>query len=187
MVKIFEFLQNKYNIKRQIHVGHFNLLILVRDQLHVRVRQSIIRTYEQKQIPKFCAFFTKIKRICGSSTCVSFEQVLLVSNSYIHDIYPRRGLNINGIYAQKQFTLEEGTKAQKGSRCIALLFLQPRRQMRVGGQRPAPAALPPGKTRYQLYRRLGGPQGRSRRMRKISPPPGFDPRTVQFLASRYTD
>jgi hypothetical protein len=27
-----------------------------------------------------------------------------------------------------------------------------------------------------LYRRLGGPQGRSRRVRKISPPPGFDPR-----------
>ena len=31
----------------------------------------------------------------------------------------------------------------------------------VGGQRHAPAALPPGKTRYPLYRRLGGPQGRS--------------------------
>ena len=27
--------------------------------------------------------------------------------------------------------------------------------MRVGGQRNAPAALPPGKTRYPLYRRLG--------------------------------
>ena len=27
----------------------------------------------------------------------------------------------------------------------------------VGGQRHAPAALPPGKTRYPLYRRLGGP------------------------------
>ena len=29
------------------------------------------------------------------------------------------------------------------------------------GQRHAPAALPPGKTRYPLYRKLGGPQGRS--------------------------
>jgi hypothetical protein len=27
--------------------------------------------------------------------------------------------------------------------------------------------------------RLGGPQGQSGRVRKISPPPGFDPRTVQ--------
>jgi len=47
--------------------------------------------------------------------------------------------------------------------------------------------LPSGKTRYPLYRRLGGPQGRSGQVRKISPPPGFDPRTVQPLGSRYTD
>jgi hypothetical protein len=39
----------------------------------------------------------------------------------------------------------------------------------VGGQRHAPAALPPGMTRYPLYRRLGRPQGRSERMLKISP------------------
>jgi len=32
-------------------------------------------------------------------------------------------------------------------------------------------SLPPGNTRYSLYRRLGGPQGRSERVRKISPPP----------------
>ena len=57
----------------------------------------------------------------------------------------------------------------------------------VGGQRHAPAALPPGKTRYPLYRRLGGPQGRSGQVRKISPPPGFDARTVQPAANRYTD
>ena len=59
--------------------------------------------------------------------------------------------------------------------------------MGVGGQRQTPAALPPEKTRYPLYSRLGGPQGRSGRVRKISPPPGFDPRTVQPVASRYTD
>jgi hypothetical protein len=59
--------------------------------------------------------------------------------------------------------------------------------MRVGVQRHVQVALPPGKTRYPLYRRLGGPQGRSGRVRKISPPPGFDPRTVQPVASRYTD
>jgi hypothetical protein len=47
--------------------------------------------------------------------------------------------------------------------------------------------LPPGKTRYTLYRRLDGPQGRSGQLRKISPKPGFDPRTVQPVASRYTD
>jgi len=59
--------------------------------------------------------------------------------------------------------------------------------MGVGGQRHAPAALPPGKTRYPLYRRLGGPHGRSGQVRKISPPPGFDPQTVQPVASRYND
>jgi hypothetical protein len=59
--------------------------------------------------------------------------------------------------------------------------------MGMGGQRHAPAALPPGMTRYPLYRRLGRPQGRSGRVLKISFPPGFDPRTVQLVASRYTD
>ena len=59
--------------------------------------------------------------------------------------------------------------------------------MGVGGQHHAPAALPPGKTWYPLYRRLGRPQGRSGRVRKISPLPGFDHRTVQSVASRYTD
>jgi hypothetical protein len=59
--------------------------------------------------------------------------------------------------------------------------------MGVGGQRHAPAALPPGETRYILYRRLGGLQDRSGRVRKISLPPGFDPRTIQPVASRYTD
>jgi len=41
--------------------------------------------------------------------------------------------------------------------------------MVVVGQRHAPAASPPGKTRCPLYRRLGVPQGRSVRVRKISP------------------
>ena len=59
--------------------------------------------------------------------------------------------------------------------------------MGVGGQRHVPTALPPGKTRYPLYRRLGGPQFRSERVRKISAPPGFDLRTVQPVASRSTD
>jgi hypothetical protein len=35
--------------------------------------------------------------------------------------------------------------------------------------------LPPGKTRYPLYRRVGGPHGRSGRARKILPPPGSIP------------
>ena len=59
--------------------------------------------------------------------------------------------------------------------------------MGVGGQHHAPTALPPAKTRYPMYRGLGGPHNRCGQVRKISPPPGFDPRTVQPVASRYTD
>ena len=48
-------------------------------------------------------------------------------------------------------------------------------------------SLPLGKTQYPLYRRLGGPQGWSGQVQKISPPLGFNPQTVQPVASRYTD
>ena len=59
--------------------------------------------------------------------------------------------------------------------------------MGVGGQRHVPAALPPGKTRYPSYRTLGGPEGRSGRVQKLSPVPGFDPRTVQPVTSNVTN
>jgi len=57
----------------------------------------------------------------------------------------------------------------------------------VGGQRHGPAALPLGKTWYLLCRSLGGYQNQSGQVWKISPPPGLDPRTVQPVASLYTD
>ena len=47
-------------------------------------------------------------------------------------------------------------------------------------------SLPPGKTRYALYNRLDGPQGRSGRAEGLVPP-GFDPRTIQPVDCRYTD
>ena len=57
--------------------------------------------------------------------------------------------------------------------------------MGEGCQRHAPAALPAGKIRYLLYRRLGGHQSRSGQVRKISPPPGFDPRGESLYRLRY--
>jgi len=45
----------------------------------------------------------------------------------------------------------------------------------------------PEKTWYPLYMRLGGSQGRSGQVQKISPPLEFDPWTVHTVASRYTD
>jgi hypothetical protein len=59
--------------------------------------------------------------------------------------------------------------------------------MGVCGQCHAPVALPREKTRYPSYRRLCGPQGRYGWVRKISPPLGFEPRTIQSLASRCSD
>ena len=44
-------------------------------------------------------------------------------------------------------------------------------------------ALPPGKTRYPLYRRLDGPQGRSGRAENLAPS-GFDARTALSIVSR---
>ena len=83
--------------------------------------------------------------------------------------------NRRRIKVKVKFALEQATKAQRGS------------TDGVGGQCQAPAALPPGKTRYPLYWRLSGPQGRSGWARKVSLPPGFDPRTVQPVASGYID
>ena len=68
----------------------------------------------------------------------------------------------------------QATKALRAGRGIALPILRPRHwRWGVGGQHHAPAALSPGKTRYPLHRRLGGPQGQSERVRKISPPTGI--------------
>jgi len=46
--------------------------------------------------------------------------------------------------------------------------------------------LPPGKTRYPFYRRLGGPQGRSGWTENLVPT-GILSRSVQPVVSRYTD
>jgi len=46
--------------------------------------------------------------------------------------------------------------------------------------------LPPGKSRYPFYRRLGGPQGWSGRAENLVPT-GIRSRTVQLVVSHYTD
>ena len=88
------------------------------------------------------------------------------------------------VQALRLFT---GPTAHRGGRGIALLYLDHGNRRDEGSASHHGRSLPPGKTRYPLYRRLGGPQGRSGQVRKISPPPGFDPRTVQPKTSRYTD
>jgi len=59
----------------------------------------------------------------------------------------------------------------------------------VGGcSTPRPSRFIPGKeTQYPLCRRLGAHQSRSEHRRKTLPSPGFDPPTVQPVASRYNN
>jgi hypothetical protein len=58
----------------------------------------------------------------------------------------------------------------------------------VGGQLHAPAALPPGnRPGTHCIGGWVGPRAGLDGCEKSRPPPGFDPRTVQPVASRYTD
>jgi len=63
-----------------------------------------------------------------------------------------------------------GRTAHRGSRVIALLFLDYGTRMGEGSASRPGRSLPTGNTRYPLYRRLGGSQGRSGLVQKISPP-----------------
>ena len=63
-----------------------------------------------------------------------------------------------------------GRTAHRGSRGIALLFLDHDTRRGKGSASGPGRSIPPGKTRYPLYRRLGGPQGRSGQVLKMSPP-----------------
>ena len=80
-----------------------------------------------------------------------------------------------------------GLTSHRGSTSIALLFHDHGTRRGQGVSFTLRPLFTPGKIRYPLYRRLGGPQDRSGQVRKISPPPGFVPRYVQPVASRYTD
>ena len=67
-----------------------------------------------------------------------------------------------------------GRTARRGSRGVALPFHDHGTSRGWGvSVTPHPLFSPPGKTRYPLYRRLGGSQGRSGQVRKISSPTGI--------------
>ena len=72
-----------------------------------------------------------------------------------------------------------GRTAHRGSRGIALLFHD--HSIRRG------PLFTPGKEPVPIVQEAGWAQGRSGQVRKNSPPLGFHPRTVQLVASRYTD
>jgi hypothetical protein len=60
-----------------------------------------------------------------------------------------------------------GRAAHTGSRGIALPFHDHGTRRGEGSTSRPGRSLPLGKTRYPLYRRLGGPQGRYGQVRKI--------------------
>ena len=80
-----------------------------------------------------------------------------------------------------------GRTAHRGSRGIALIFHDHGTRKEWGVSVMPQPLFTPRKTRYPLYRRLSGPQGRSGQVPQISPQPGFDPGTVQPVVSRYID
>jgi len=76
--------------------------------------------------------------------------------------------------------------AQRVGRGIALLFHdRGTRRGEWSAARPG-RTLPPGKTQYLLYRRMGGPQGRYGRAENLIST-GIRSRIVQPVVSRYTD
>ena len=80
-----------------------------------------------------------------------------------------------------------GRTAHRGSTGMALSF-HDHVTIRGEGSASRPGrSLPPGKTYYPLYRRLGGPQDRSGQVRKILSPPGFDTQTIQPVVSHCTE
>ena len=80
-----------------------------------------------------------------------------------------------------------GRTAHRGSRGIALPFHDHGTRRHEGSASRPGCSLPPGKDPVPILQEAGWAQGRSGQLQKISPPPGFDPQTVQSIASRYTD
>ena len=109
------------------------------------------------------------------------------------NIYIFKSVSINLEYVKVKCTLVQalrlwtGGTAHRGSRGIALLFHDhgTRRGCRVSVTPRPLFTLRNDPVPFVLE--AGWPQGRSGQVRKISPPPEFDPRTVQPIASHYTD
>ena len=89
-------------------------------------------------------------------------------------------------HVKKKWSRYRPGVAQRVGRGTALLFHdRGTRRGEWSAARPG-RTLPPGKTWYPFYRRLGGPHGLSGRVKNLVPI-GIRSRTVQPVVSRYTD
>jgi hypothetical protein len=95
--------------------------------------------------------------------------------------------NLNLVKVKVNFTVEQTVKSRKGSWCINLSSLTSALD-RGGLSALYPSRFTPWKRpRTRCIGGWVGPRDGLELVRKISPPTGFDPRTVQPVASRYTD
>ena len=94
------------------------------------------------------------------------------------------GINCTLVQALRLCT---GRTVHRRSIGIALLFLDHGTRSGRGVSVTPRSLFTPGKDLVPIVQDAGWAQGRSGQVRKISPPPGFDPRTVQPVASRYSD
>jgi len=118
-----------------------------------------------------CSYFLCINKLtlllrlpsCPLSWC--FVSCLFRHNSSLRKIK----------FTEEQATKESGIFCNHNARWVGWLTPQPGRPY-------------PGKEiRFPLHTRLGGSQGRSGRVLRISSLPGFDPRTVHPIVSQYID
>ena len=103
--------------------------------------------------------------------CSSTEQINVC---YIEDIFWLHGTGKGKVHPRPGHKGPEGEK-----RCSSTLSLT-----------SAPDGVGDQCHNWPLYsqeRRLGGPHSQSGRVQKISPPQGFNPRTIQPVASCYTN
>jgi hypothetical protein len=114
-----------------------------------------------------------LKMVWGrDANMVKLKESDLVRREYTRFVLTD-GVSLRGCTLVQALRLCTGRTAHRGSKGID--FLTTALEEGKGSASRPGRSLPPGKTRYPLYRRLGGPQGRSGQVRKISPPPGFDP------------
>jgi hypothetical protein len=137
------------------------------------------------------------KILIGKIVCLSLSWFSDAASLWVlgYTGWFRRNLHYFGIvFACKvkikvKFTLEQAKKAQRGVEVSYTLSLTSALDG-VCGQRHVPAALPPGKTSYPLYRRLGGPRAyldgcRKSRSHRDSIPRPSSPWRVAILTELY--
>jgi hypothetical protein len=153
------------NIKMDLKVIHG-----VRVQMDSRLRAEVLTTVSVdvsvcSSVAPYSPAVHKASKNLGKVKCTLVQALRLCT-----------GRTVNCTLGQAM-GLCTGRTAYRGSRGIALPFYDHSTNRGEGSASRPVRSLPPGKTQCSLYRRLGGPQSRSGQVRKISPPPGFVPRT----------